>query len=138
MWTYFNIFKNGKIFRAVGENNNSATLQGININRVKMEAFLIAGIIYGIGTILFICSFKLSRPSEFQKDMLIPILCCILSGSSIYGGKLPVFSIFLGASSYLIIDSAVQGIMAPEAYQLFFGIALLFYIWLRAKSFKTR
>lgn len=130
LWVTLNKTKIGLLMKAIGQNEQSATFSVIRIKRVKYISFLIAGLLYGVGTLINISRFSSTRPSELLGDVVIPIMCAILSGADIKGGQLPIAFIIVGVTTFLSLQQFVFSIRTfpPEAYHAVFGSVLIIYI----------
>ena len=114
---------------AVGQNEHSARLSGVNNEKVKLFAYLLAGSIYGIGAIFMFSQFNKTSPSDMNANMIEPIMCAVLAGSSVDGGRLPIiFNLVSVATFALIYHIVLSKLPGGETYQMFFGFALFVYL----------
>ncbi|NOK85865.1 MAG: hypothetical protein GFH27_549375n43 [Chloroflexi bacterium AL-W] len=54
LWTFIQKTKTGKAMRAVAEDKNTASLMGINVDRVIVTTFMLGGALAGAGAVLFV------------------------------------------------------------------------------------
>lgn len=99
--------KYGRIFYMVGGNQEAATLSGINVNKVKMSAYIISGVFASIAGILFT-----ARVGSGQIDAGAPLLmeavAAVFVGYSVFGsGKPNAIGTFFGA---VIIGILLNGL----------------------------
>jgi rhamnose transport system permease protein len=133
LWLLLNKTKLGVSLKAIGQNPVSALYSGVKLGKIRFIAFLIAGILYGIGSFLDYSRFSSTRPSDLLQDSVTPILCAIISGAEIRGGRLPVFFVVIGVGTFLALKELVmaQEYLPSESYNAVFGIVLLIYIFVR-------
>jgi len=136
LWFIMHRTKLGLAMKAVGQSSQSARYSGININTVKTISFLVAGALYGIGCVLSYSRFSSTRPSELVGDTVIPIMCAVLSGSEIKGGRFPLLFTLAGVSTFICLQQTVMSLklFPAESYHAIFGTVLLIYILIRYKS----
>jgi len=136
LWLMLDKTKLGLAMKAIGQNTPSAIYSGVNLNSVRLASFLIAGVMYGIGSILLYARFPTVRPSELIGDAVVPITCAVISGAEIKGGRLPLLFTVFGVGTFLALQQTVMSInIFPAAsYHAVFGLVLLLYIVIRYHS----
>ncbi|MDR1798188.1 MAG: ABC transporter permease [Clostridiales Family XIII bacterium] len=93
---------------AVGNNQHAATLSGINVNKVMVAAFMIAGPLYGIaGTIIATAGQRVTTTMANGFEFSI-IAAVVLGGTSISGGSGRIIGTVLGALILSIISPAMN------------------------------
>ena len=93
----------GRAVYAVGGNEQTARLSGINVTRIKLSVYLLTGLASAIAGILLT-----SRISTFQPGMgtgweLTVIAAVIIGGTSLYGGS--------GTMLGTLIGTAITGVL---------------------------
>jgi ribose/xylose/arabinose/galactoside ABC-type transport system permease subunit len=82
---------------AVGNNNRAAWLSGINVNLVKITAFLLAGALAGFGGVMQVGR-QGTATGGMGADFLFPILTAVvLGGASLTGGRGKVLNTLIAA-----------------------------------------
>ncbi|HVO41000.1 MAG TPA: ABC transporter permease, partial [Aggregatilineales bacterium] len=86
-WFILNRTTFGAHIYAVGNNERAAYLAGINVDRVKLVTFILAGLLAGFGGLLA-ASRQGSARAGMGTDLLFPILTAVvLGGVSLSGGR---------------------------------------------------
>ena len=97
----------GRHVFAVGGNAEAARRAGINVNRIRVIVFSIAGAMAAIGGILAASRLLAVNQSSGAADLLLlAIAGPVIAGTSLFGGRGSVWSALLGA---LIIGSISNG-----------------------------
>lgn len=82
---------------ATGNNNRAAWLSGINVNRVKIAAFVLAGALAGFGGVMQVAR-QGTATGGMGADFLFPILTAVvLGGASLSGGRGRVLNTLIAA-----------------------------------------
>ena len=98
--------KYGKTIYAVGSNEKSARLAGINVTRVKISVFVLTGICVGVASILQACKIGNVTPASSGVSYeMYAIASVVLAGVSMAGGKGNMVGVIFGALSYTTINS---------------------------------
>ncbi len=97
----------GRHVFAVGGNAEAARRAGINVNRIRVIVFSIAGAMAAIGGILAASRLLAVNQSSGGSDLLLlSIAGPVIAGTSLFGGRGSVWSALLGA---LVIGSISNG-----------------------------
>ena len=97
----------GRHVFAVGGNAEAARRAGINVNRIRVIVFSIAGAMAAIGGILAASRLLAVNQSSGASDLLLlAIAGPVIAGTSLFGGRGSVWSALLGA---LVIGSISNG-----------------------------
>ncbi len=138
---FINRTKLGLKLMAVGQSSLSASYCSINVAAIKLTSFILAGLMYGVGGILYISDFDTTNPGYLAGDIVIPIMCAVLSGADINGGRLPIIFTIAGVVTYSSLTNIVN-VLIPgnnaDAYSAFFGSFLIVYLFVRYKTSQRR
>jgi simple sugar transport system permease protein len=93
----------------VGDNEESARMMGIDVNRVKAIVFMQMGLFAAIGGIMATLEVTYFWPSQGEGFLLTTLAAVFIGGTSVFGGQGTMFGTFIGA---LIIGSLEAGIVA--------------------------
>ena len=96
MWFIWNKTKFGKNMFAVGGNPEAAAVSGINVFWTTMGVFLMAGILYGLGSSIFgiySTSVKAQNGQGMESDA---IAACVVGGVSFSGGVGTIHGVVIG------------------------------------------
>ena len=107
----------GRSFRAVGSSPLASQRLGIDSERLTWLAFVISGLLTGIGGLMLAGQVGIGSPSTGTDYTLMSITVVVLGGASVAGGRGSFLSILLGAalvqatssaSSYIDANSSVH------------------------------
>ncbi|PTR01091.1 monosaccharide ABC transporter membrane protein (CUT2 family) [Mucilaginibacter yixingensis] len=87
----------GRYIYAIGGNENAARLSGININRVKIIVYSLAGALAGIGGLIVTSRLDSAQPNAGISYELDAIAAVVIGGTSLSGGKGSIWGTVLGA-----------------------------------------
>lgn len=117
--------KLGRSFYAVGGNLEASKLSGINVNKIRIYAFMLSSFLAGVGAVL-ITSRTMSGQPTIGESMLFDIITIVvLGGTSLAGGRGKVIGVIIAALILGIIDN-VMVLTGIDAYwqQVVKGIIL--------------
>lgn len=100
--------KLGRYIFAIGGNENAATLSGININKVKIMVYTIAGALAAAGGIIVTARLDSAQPNAGTSYELDAIAAVVIGGTSLSGGRGSIWGTVLGA---LIIGVLNNGLV---------------------------
>jgi len=89
--------KLGRYIYAIGGNENAATLSGINIKRIKIAVYTIAGALAAVGGLLVTSRLDAAQPNAGTGYELDSIAAVVIGGTSLSGGRGSVLGTVLGA-----------------------------------------
>ena len=87
----------GRLIYAVGNNEEAVRLSGHDTFRLKVAAFVIAGLTVGIGAIVYMARLTIASPILGTGFELNAIAAVIIGGTSLSGGRGSLIGTFLGA-----------------------------------------
>ena len=97
----------GRHVYAVGGNPEAARRAGINVERLRIKVFMIAGFMAGVGGILFASRLRSVSTNTGSGNLLLQVIAAaVIGGTSLFGGRGTVVSALLGA---LVIGSVSNG-----------------------------
>ena len=120
--------KFGKSVFAVGSNEKSARLAGINVTKVKISVFVITGILVGVGSVIQACKIGNVTPaSSGQSYEMYAIASVVLAGINMAGGKGNMLGVIFGALSYTTINFIIVSIpgLSVDIQDTFQGLVLI-------------
>jgi ribose transport system permease protein len=100
--------KLGRYIFAIGGNENAAKLSGININRIKIIVYTLAGALAAIGGIIVTARLDSAQPNAGTSYELDAIAAVVIGGTSLSGGRGSIWGTVLGA---LIIGVLNNGLV---------------------------
>ncbi|KAF4405249.1 MULTISPECIES: sugar ABC transporter permease [Streptomyces] len=130
----------GRQIFAVGGNAEAARRAGINVEKIRITVFAIAGLLAAFGG-LFIASQSggASKSLGSGNVLMNVIAAAVIGGTSLFGGRGKIWSALLGM---LVIQSIQQGLnllgMASEIQYMITGVVLLAAVVIDSVSRKTQ
>lgn len=97
----------GKYVYAHGSRRQALSYAGVSTNRVYLFAYVLMGLIIGVGGVLFSSRMIGVRPTEGSKHLIPVLTAVILSGVSLTGGVGSVFNVLIAALTLGVIDNAM-------------------------------
>lgn len=118
--------KLGRYVYAIGGNETAARLSGINISRVKMIVYALAGALSALGGIIITSRLDSAQPNAGTGFELDSIAAVVIGGTSLSGGKGSIMGTVQGA---LIIGVLNNGLVllnvSPFWQQVIKGLVIL-------------
>ncbi|MGN1120780.1 MAG: ABC transporter permease, partial [Eubacteriales bacterium] len=102
---FMNYTKTGREIYAVGNDEESARVSGINTKRVYTMAYSIMGAIAGLAGILYVCKYAAAQGETATGYEMNVIAACVLGGVSINGGSGKVQGVLLGALLFGVLQN---------------------------------
>ena len=100
--------KYGKQIYAVGSNAKAARMTGIDVDKVKVSVFVIAGALVGLASFVWIAMNASADPATTGSSYeMYAIAAVVLGGISMSGGRGKMLGILFGAMSYTVIDKII-------------------------------
>jgi len=101
--------KYGSHLLYVGDNEESARMMGINVDRVKIIAFMQMGFFSALAGIFLAAEVTYFWPTQGDGMLLTTLAAVFIGGTSVFGGTGTIFGSFIGV---IIIGSLEAGIIA--------------------------
>ena len=92
----------------VGGNENAARLNGINVKKVKILNYMLAGLLAGLTGIVLAARLTTASVTVGGDTALRVITACIIGGASLNGGEGTVFGAFLGVVFIQLLSTSLQ------------------------------
>ncbi len=126
--------KFGKSVYAVGSNEKTARLTGINVDGVKISVFAITGVLVGVASFIQACKIGNVTPASSGTSYeMYAIAAVVLGGVNMAGGRGKILGVFFGALSYTTINFIIVSIpaLSPDIQDTFQGIVLIAVIFIQ-------
>lgn len=123
--------KYGKSVYAVGSNEKSARLAGINVTWVKISVFVIEGLLVGLASVLQACKIGNVTPASSGVSYeMYAIAAVVLGGINMAGGRGNMLGVIFGALSYTTINFIIVSIpgLSVDIQDTFQGLVLIIVI----------
>jgi D-xylose transport system permease protein len=117
----------GRHVYAVGGNAEAARRAGINVDRVRIAVFMIAGFMAGLGGIVFASRLRSVATNTGGGTLLLNVIAAaVIGGTSLFGGRGRVVSALLGALVIIAIDNGMGLLnLATGTKSVITGLVLL-------------
>jgi ribose transport system permease protein len=116
-WGFLKYTPGGRRIYAIGGNESAARLSGINVNRTRMTAFVIAGLMAGIGAILMTARLNSGSPNYGVGTELQAIGATVVGGTSLAGGTGNVLGSMIGALIIVVVQNGLNLNAVPTSWQ---------------------
>ncbi len=126
--------KLGRGFYAVGGNNQSANMLGINVRRTKFLAHVLCGLLAGLGGILYFLHVGSGDVANGAGDEMNAIASSIIGGTLLTGGVGNVVGSFFGVLSLNTIKRIVSSLGFDEAWWSNITVAAMLCLFLVIQS----
>jgi len=112
IWAFLGLTRHGRLMYAIGSNERAARLVGTNINRYKICAYMISGVMASVGGILLAA--RLGRGDIASgNNLLLDSVAAALIGFAVLGASRPnAFGTAIGA---LFVGILLQGLTMMNA-----------------------
>jgi ribose transport system permease protein len=116
----------GRYIYAIGGNENAARLSGININKIKIIVYSIAGGLAAIGGIMVTSRLDSAQPNAGMSYELDAIAAVVIGGTSLSGGRGTIIGTVLGAIIIGVLNNGLVLLdVSPFWQQVVKGIVIL-------------
>ena len=124
----------GRNVYLVGGNPEAARLAGINVNKIKVQLFMISGAIAALGGVILAARMNSGQPGAAANVDTDAITAVVLGGIAMTGGTGTMFGTFLGLLVQLTLNNGLLVLGVTTYWQnvakgvvLVFALALDFY-----------
>ncbi len=118
--------KMGRYIFAVGSNKEAARLSGVNVKKWEMMAYVVSGLLAGIGGIAFAAVYTTVMPAQGAGFELYAIAGAVIGGTSLSGGIGSVFGTMIGVYIMSVLRAGLPSMDLQAHYQTFFtGVVVI-------------
>jgi ribose transport system permease protein len=107
----------GRYIYAIGGNEETAVLAGINVKFIKVAVFGIAGLLSALSAIIYTSRLMSAQPTAGTGIELDAIAAVIIGGTSLAGGKGGVIGTLIGALIMGVLDNVLNLMNVSPFYQ---------------------
>jgi simple sugar transport system permease protein len=137
-WALLNRHKFGAHLYLIGDNVQSAQLMGVNTGRVRIQAFMLIGLISAFAGVLYSFHIAYFWPSLGDGYLLNTLASVFLGGTSVFGGTGTILGTFLGAFIIGAIEAAtvavgLTGFWTQLIYGLIIVLSVIMHTYLRRR-----
>lgn len=98
----------GRYLYAVGGNREAAHISGVPVNRVLMFAYVVSGLLAGLGGVVMASQLKSGSPTYGGMYELYVIAAVVVGGTSLSGGKGSMIGTLTGAFIIAVIQNGMN------------------------------
>lgn len=107
----------GRYVYAVGGNERAAILSGLNVNKIKLLVYTMAGALSAMGGLIVTSKLNSATPTAGDGYELDSIAAVVIGGTSLSGGKGSVLGTILGALIIGVLNSGLIILQVPPFWQ---------------------
>jgi ribose transport system permease protein len=134
-WYLLNEIRYGRYVYALGGNEDSARLSGINVDKVKTIVYVICGATAALSGIIVTSRIGSASPNAGVGFELDAIAAVVLGGTSLAGGEGSVIGTIIGAMIIGVLNNGLNLMNVSPFYQLIVkGIVILLAVIMDKKS----
>ena len=104
----------GRYAIAVGSNEEAVRLSGIDVAKIKLAVFALAGVLAGLGGLFHVAYLQSADPNAGIGLELSAIAAVVIGGTSLSGGRGSVVNTFLGVLIIAVLQTGLAQIGASE------------------------
>jgi len=117
-WFWLRETASGRHVYAVGNNAEATRLTGIPTHRVLLGVYVLAGLFYGLASLLSVARTGVGDPNAGQTENLDAITAVVLGGTSLFGGRGVVLGSLVGALIVGVFRNGLTLMGVSSVYQI--------------------
>jgi len=118
VWFWLRETAAGRHVYAVGNNPEATRLVGIPTERVILGVYVLAGVFYGIASLLAVSRTGVGDPNAGQTENLDAITAVVLGGTSLFGGRGVIIGSLIGAVVVGVLRNGLTLMGVSSVYQV--------------------
>lgn len=107
----------GRNFYAIGGGEDLAHASGLNVGKIRILCFLIAGVFYSLGAILAVAQIGIAETVTGRNLMFVSITSVVVGGTALWGGSGGVWNTLVGVLIVNVIGNGMVVIGLPNYVQ---------------------
>ncbi|WIY81880.1 ABC transporter permease [Propionimicrobium sp. PCR01-08-3] len=107
----------GRHVYAVGDSPIAARANGVQVNRVLLSVYAVAGLTYAIAGWQSFGRVSVADPSAYQNGNMDAITAVVIGGTSMFGGRGGVFGSMIGAIIVVVLKNGLTQAGIDSLYQ---------------------
>ena len=134
-YIFINNTRFGRYIYAVGGNDQASHWSGLNTTKIRIIVFTLAGLLYGLSSIILAGRLGGALPTAGQGAELDAITAVILGGTSLSGGKGKISGVLIGCLIIGVLNNGLDLIgLSSYWQQVIKGIIIIFAVLYDTKS----
>ena len=123
---FMNKTRIGRYIYAIGGNERAALLSGVNVNKVLVVVYMIAGVLSGVAGLLVTARLDSAQPNAGLSYELDSIAAVVIGGTSLSGGKGSIIGTVIGAGIIGVLNNGLVLLnVSPFWQQVIKGLVIL-------------
>ncbi|PMN70739.1 ribose ABC transporter permease [Enterovibrio norvegicus] len=118
VWYLLNHTRFGRYIYALGGNESATRLSGIDVDKVKIGAYAICGLLAALAGIIVTSRLSSAQPTAGMGYELDAIAAVVLGGTSLIGGKGRIMGTLIGALIIGFLNNALNLLDVSSYYQM--------------------
>ncbi len=118
VWLWLRETAKGRHVYAVGNSPEATRLTGIPTEKVLLGVYVLAGVFYGIASLLTVARTGVGDPNGGQTENLDAITAVVLGGTSLFGGRGVILGTLVGALIVGVFRNGLTLIGVSSVYQI--------------------
>jgi len=125
----------GRALYAVGGNEEVARLSGLNVQRIRIGVYTVAGFLAAVAGIIVGSRLDSAQPTAGINDLLSVIAVVVIGGASLAGGSGSMLGTFIGLLTIGVLRNGMDLLnVSPNLQPVVIGIAIIFAVMTDRKS----
>lgn len=117
-WFFLRDTAPGRHIFAVGNSPEASRLSGIATGKVLVGVYMLAGLLYGIASLLSVARMGVGDPQGGQTDNLDSITAVVLGGTSLFGGRGTILGTLVGVLIVGVFRNGLTLMGVSSVYQI--------------------
>ena len=137
-WFFLRNFRLGRHIYAVGGNENAARAAGVPVERVKLFAYGLCGLLTGLAGVVLAARITTGQPNAGQAYELDAIAAVVIGGTSLAGGVGTITGTLLGVLLIGVINNGLDLLGVSSYYQAVIkGVIIVGAVWLDRRQARS-
>lgn len=121
----------GRFVYAIGDNEETARLCGINVRRVRISVFILGGAVTALAGILLASRLSTGSPNSGTGSELDAIAAVVLGGTNLFGGEGKITGTIMGVLIIAFLNNGLNLLNVTSYNQMLIkGLVILLAVWL--------
>lgn len=121
----------GRYILSLGGNEEATRLSGINVDTVKISAYVISGLMAAIGGIVLSSRINSAHPAAGQGFELDAIAAAVIGGTSLMGGEGTIIGTLIGSFMMAVIRNGLNLLNVNTFWQqIVIGAVIIGAVWM--------
>ena len=137
-WFFLRNFRLGRHIYAVGGNEHAARAAGVPVERVKLFAYGLCGLLTGLAGVVLAARITTGQPNAGQAYELDAIAAVVIGGTSLAGGVGTITGTLLGVLLIGVINNGLDLMGVSSYYQAVIkGVIIVGAVWLDRRQARS-